>query len=692
MVPYQAGLHRFVYPLKARGNAVSRTLKDFTISVQLNTKSPLKNVYSPTHKISVARKNDRKAIIGFEKDKALLNRDFVLYYSVSPKDLGLNLLTHRIQGQDGYFMMMATPKTSYSSKELVGKNITFVLDTSGSMSGPKMKWARVALEACLKKLNPKDHFNVIRFSTDVEALFTSLQPANTKKVKEAVTFIKKMQAAGGTAIDEALKKALSQKPKGNGVNIVVFLTDGHPTIGETEPSLILKNTKKLNTKGKTRIFTFGIGTSINTKLLDKIAHSSGATGDYVQPNKEIQSKIDYFYNKVRYPVFTDIGLKLTQSMRFYDIYPKQIPDLFRGGQVLLFGRYRGKGHTAIGLHGKIAGKAKKFVYETKMPSKHGQNGFIARLWANRKVAYLLENIRLHGEKAELKNEVIRLGKKFGIVTPYTAYLVVEAKDRWRLADKGKKGNRPLIQQNTRTMGRRGLDSESAPRRMRLAKRRGRSAPAKRRAAPRREEPSSWLKPMGGGAALPSAPSTKDMASESGAKAVKTSRFIRKMKKEKTVHRGVGTRFVKGKIFVWKNGYWTDRAYKTSMKPLHVKYMSKFYFRLLRIKPALGPYFALGNRIILALDSKYALIIGPKEKVLKDAVLKKYLKVSKVKGFIPTGMTLDPLEQTPAGEHPAPTSIAKGNSRQVLLAVAAAFGLLFLLLLLYMRHAGKSTSE
>ncbi|TNE47798.1 MAG: VWA domain-containing protein [Deltaproteobacteria bacterium] len=632
MVPYASGMHRFVYPLKTR-HKVQTTLKDFTMSVKLKSKTPLKSIYSPTHKVSLARKGDNLAIVGFERSKARLDRDFVLYYAVSPKDLGLNMLSYRTEQKDGYFLMMLTPKVSHSSREIAGKNITFVLDTSGSMSGKKMKWAKRALQICLKKLNPKDHFNVIRFSTDVEAMHRAMKPASPKNIKKAVAFVQRMEAAGGTAIDEALKLALQQKPKGDGVSLVVFLTDGHPTIGETTPSAIVKNSK-INNRYKARLFTFGIGTEINTNLLDKMAQLSGGTGDYVKPNKEIKQRISNFYDKVRYPVLSNIKLSVGKGIRLYDMYPKSIPDLFRGGQITLFGRYRGKGAVAISLNGKVGGKNKRYVFETKFPQTSNDHSFVSRLWANRKVAYLLDHIRLKGMNSELKAEVIRLSKKFGIVTPYTSYLVVEDKDEWRLRQPITK--RPMIQNRrwTRTWRRRrfrrrprlwamprggaersqGRTWDNAPSREPESSPRptARYAPAKRSAAP----------PMASG----DSSTLKDLTRNSGRQAVKNSKYLKKMKREEVMKGSSHTRFVQGKLFVWTRGGWVDRRYKTSMKVLHVKYMSSLYLKILKMKPTLNRFFALGRSVTIVVGTNKAIVIsGSKESKISTSKLRRFLQ-------------------------------------------------------------------
>jgi Ca-activated chloride channel family protein len=620
VVPYIAGLNRYVYPLKSQ-RSFQHTQRDFTMGIELNSKTPLRNIYSPTHKISIARRGENKAILGFEEERASLDRDFVLYYSVSPEALGINALTHRVKDQDGYFLMMATPKVAYGSKELVGKNITFVLDTSGSMAGEAMKWAKYALETCLKQLNPADHFNVVRFSTDVEALYREMQPANSEHIEKATAFVKRMDAAGGTAIDEALTVALAQTPKGAGINIVVLITDGHPTIGETSPAEIIKNVQKHN-KHRSRLFTFGIGEEINIKLLDQIAQQNGGTGDYVKPDKEIAQSIVWFYDKVRYPVMSNIQLETGGQVRLYDIYPRQIPDLFRGGQILLFGRYSGQGDSAIILKGKIGDKDTRYVFETRFPTESADHAFITRLWANRKVAYLLDNIRLHGENPELKNEVIRLAKEFGIVTPYTSYLVVEEQDRWRLEDKGplvqqppadtwrrngggmKGGGRPPL-----SIGRDPLSSTPSP-----ASPTEPSGTARRRAAEKAD--SDDRSPLQNREAL---------APSSGQKAIETSRKLRKMREQSTVTQQGTVRYIDGKSFAWKQNQWIDRAFKTSMKTIKVKYMSELYFQILRIRPDLRKFFALGSKITIAIAPNRALIIGTEDSSTTSSQLQSFLR-------------------------------------------------------------------
>ena len=416
------GVCRYVYPLRT-GEKASRTLDDFTVSAKLSSKMAIKSVYSPSHKVGVTRKDDHHATVGFEEQRGLLDRDFVLYYTVSEKDVAISLLTHRVKGDSGYFMLMISPKVEVAPGQVLAKDICFVIDTSGSMSGRKITQAKAALKYCLENLNKGDRFQVIRFSTTAEAFAEGLVEATPERIKKALAFTAELRAAGGTAIDEALKEALKRKPDAKRPYIIAFLTDGLPTIGETNPERIVQNARD-RLKANARIFCFGVGHDLDTHLLDKITETARGYSEYVRPKEDIELKVSRFYDKVSSPVLADLKLDLPK-VRGGDIYPRRLPDLFKGTQLVVFGRYRDAAHVAVTLTGQMAGKAKTFAYDADFPEAKPENDFIKRLWATRKVGYLLDEIRLHGEKKELRDEVVRLSKAFNIITPYTSYLVVE---------------------------------------------------------------------------------------------------------------------------------------------------------------------------------------------------------------------------------------------------------------------------
>jgi Ca-activated chloride channel family protein len=204
---------------------------------------------------------------------------------------------------------------------------------------------------------------------------------------------------------------------------VVFLTDGQPTIGATDQKQIIAHVKKKS--AGTRIFCFGIGTDVNTHLLDGIAEETRALNQYVLPEEDLEVKVSNFFSKIKEPVLTDPELKFTGDVRVTKLYPSPLPDLFRGEQLVVVGSYSGHGNSAAVIEGKVNGQTRQFSEDVKFSESSSENDFIPKLWATRRVGYLLDEIRLHGENAELRDEVTELARKYGIVTPYTAYLIVE---------------------------------------------------------------------------------------------------------------------------------------------------------------------------------------------------------------------------------------------------------------------------
>jgi Ca-activated chloride channel homolog len=418
------GLVEYVYPLKGNGRA-AQTLEKFAVKVDLKSQHPLTNIYSPSHAIAMTRPSDRRALITFEKDGALLDRDFQLYYQAGGKDVGLTALAHRPVSDKGYFMLLVSPRAELSRSQQAPRDMVFVLDTSGSMRGKRIAQARNALKYCLKNLTPKDRFALINFATTVNKYHEQLLPASQENLEQARKWVEELEATGGTAINDALQTALGMRKADSGRTFtVVFFTDGMPTIGETDAEKILKNVQQLNT-ASTRIFTFGVGDDVNATLLDRLADQSRAPSTFVRENEDIEHKVSSLYAKISNPVLTDLKLAVGGDIKLSEVYPPQLPDLFHGTQLVVLGRYTGKGHVAIKLNGNVGKDAKEFVYEVTFPEKTVEDkGFVEDLWARRKVGYLLDQIRVNGQKKELVEEVVTLAKRYGITTPYTSYLVV----------------------------------------------------------------------------------------------------------------------------------------------------------------------------------------------------------------------------------------------------------------------------
>ena len=419
------GLVEFVYPLKTDNKAV-RTLEKFSINLQVKSQHAIQNIYSPTHAITISRPNDNSAVVGFEKDQAILDRDFQLFYTAGSKDVGLTVLTHRPNpSQNGHFMLLVSPRAELSKSQQVPRDMVFVLDTSGSMRGKRMTQAQNALKYCLKNLTPHDRFAMMNFATTVNKYANDLQSANADNIVAAVKWVDALEATGGTAIDDALAAAIDMRTKDESrTYTIVFFTDGRPTIGETAGEKILQNVQKRNS-ANTRIFTFGVGDDVNAALLDQLADSTRAISTYVRETEDIEVKVSSLYSKISNPVLANLKLSVSGGVTISEIYPPQLPDLFHGSQLVIMGRYQGASHAAIKLNGQVGKDAKEFVYEINFPNKTGDDkAFVEDLWARRKVGYLLDQIRINGEKKELVDEVVTLAKRHGITTPYTSYLLV----------------------------------------------------------------------------------------------------------------------------------------------------------------------------------------------------------------------------------------------------------------------------
>ncbi|MCU0702849.1 MAG: VIT and VWA domain-containing protein [Fimbriiglobus sp.] len=424
VAPKDGDAVEFVYPLKTDGKA-ARTLEEFSVRLSIKSSTPIQSVYSPTHAIDVKRVTDKHTEVEFARNQATLDKDFQLFYGTGTAEIGVTPVLYRpVSGEDGFFLLLVSPQVESLKTKRTPRDLVLVLDTSGSMSDVKMSQVKQAVRKCLNSLDPKDRFALIAFSTGVNPYSDKLEEASPDQIEKATNWIDQLRAGGGTAIQAALDAALDLRGKDPSRSFTVtFFTDGQPTVGETNPQRIVKAVGDKNTTN-TRIFTFGVGDDVNAAMLDQLADATRAVSTYVRPAEDIEAKATALYAKISHPVMTDV--KLTGSnVKLSELYAPQLPDLFHGSQLVVFGRYSGSGHAAVKLSGKLAGEDKEFVYEIDFPAKT-DNGreFVESLWARRKVGFLLDQIRVNGEQKELVEEVTKLAKKYGIATPYTSYLVV----------------------------------------------------------------------------------------------------------------------------------------------------------------------------------------------------------------------------------------------------------------------------
>jgi Ca-activated chloride channel homolog len=418
-ISYQQVLQRagnlieLLYPLTAQ-----KPIEQLMIQIHLREDEPIASIYSPTHKVSVQKISESEANVSFEATHVKSAQDFRLFYTVSEKELGVDIVTYRVGDEDGYFLLLISPAQGEIAP--VPKDIVFVIDISGSMDGEKIQQAKQSLKYALSKLNPHDRVAIVAFSDTVTEFKSQLVSVDGLDRKELEAFVDRLEANGGTNINDALLRGLSFFESNDRLKMLVFLTDGLPTTGETDITQIIENVTAKNAQLRARIFCFGVGYDVNTILLDTLSGQNGGFSTYVEPGESIETEIAQFYERVGTPLLTDLQLSFG-DLKIYDLYPQKLPDLFKGSQIQIVGRYRAPGKGAVTLSGKRQGAEWSSTFEIELPRESTRYSFLLRMWAARKIGYLLDEIRLKGENQELVDTIKKLAERFGIVTPYTSY-------------------------------------------------------------------------------------------------------------------------------------------------------------------------------------------------------------------------------------------------------------------------------
>ena len=551
--------NRFNLPLRVPG--AEATTAPVATSVDLTfTGSDVRAVFSPSHPVEVVRSGEQTRVTG---EFASNDRDFSLLWTRGDKAVDLQMLTYQSPTEpDGFFLLLAAPDARPNETPIEAKDVTFVFDTSGSMNdNNKIEQARRALQTLLSNLNPQDRFNIVTFASDVKPFRDGLTPATPANLDAARAFISDIKAVGGTNIEAALAKATSQSDeKSTRPQQLVFLTDGLPTVGETNVETLLSDAKKANTNA--RMWTFGVGFDVNTRLLDGLASENGGDADYVLPREDIETKVGALYEKIAYPVLTDTRLDFG-GLETYDVYPRRLPDLFRGGQMTVMGRFKGTPKT-VKLSGQIAGKAREFE------GTSGAGGDeLPRLWATRKVGFLIEDARRAGRPiaGEVRDEIIGLSTKYGVVTPLTAALITEDQTPNRVPILG---DLPTNSNRFPSGGFGGSGNRDAV---------------------------NLAGPMGATAKSSAGAST--FARATGEAAVTTSQAQRQLQDGYAAPATrADTKVLGGKTFVLRDGVWTDTAFDAAKYPdaKIIKFGSDDYFDLLNDKQ-IAQWLSAGEQVV-----------------------------------------------------------------------------------------------
>ncbi len=432
-----------------------------SVLVRIENASMLGTPYSPTDAIDVAsRPGDVVEVRLLDNERRTGGTGFELLLPRLGSTVGASLLTHAPDpgNEDSYFLLLLSPPAAEAT-ETIARDVSLVLDVSGSMAGHKLEQARAALEQMLRGLRQHDRFRLITFASAVRSYEPEYLAATPENVARAVDYLRSVPADGSTNIDGALRTALEPQVVAGRLSMVLFLTDGLPTVGETDPVRISAAAEQL--RDGERVFAFGVGDDVNAYLLDRLAEAGRGTVDYVRPGESVESAVAALGRRIGAPVLSDLRI-VSAPATIEDLHPGPLPDLFHGQELVVTGRYRGAGAGSLVLEGERGGRREQFAFEVDFPQRQRDNAYVARLWASRKVGALTAQLRLHGTDRELVEEIRTLGLRYGVLTEYTSYLVQEpglADDREEVQRRAERFARAPAQQTGETALRQAIASK-----------------------------------------------------------------------------------------------------------------------------------------------------------------------------------------------------------------------------------------
>ena len=529
------------------------TSDQFRFRVTLPNADAYGTPYSPTHRITT-RTEGGAMIIALDSNAT---GDVELFLPLRRGLVGTSLMANAPGGEDGYFMLLISPAQA-DEATAIPRDLTLVVDISGSMSGDKIEQAKSALRLALGTLGATDRFRLISFSNRVTNFRDGFSAATQENLDAARRFVDGLVADGGTNIQGALDAALGQAVAEDRLPIVVFMTDGIPSVGEQSPERLAQEAGAH--AGRARIFTFGLGHDVNTYLLDRLAQEGRGTADYVAPEANVETAIGSLMNKIRHPALTNLRIENAPA-ELVQTYPSRLPDVFFGEELVIFGRYHGTGSGTITVTGQRGGHTERFTTDAAFPASENENAFIPRLWASRRIGELTRQVRIEGTNPTLVSEIRDLGLRYGIITEYTSYLVQEPQ--------------PQV-----------------------------GFPVRDRAVPL---PAPMSAAMQGGAgnathqtgeaAVRAARSSSGFAATSSLDAADA--LAKSRAEELAGPRGAAVQHVHGKLFVDQGGVWTDAAHQASFHVYEVAPFSQAYFDLVRALPELAPYLRVGDQVLVA---------------------------------------------------------------------------------------------
>ena len=420
MIPGSGGVQHSDGP---RPEHVAEDRNEFTLTYR--SSDGFGTPYSPTHSLATEHDGDQRTV-RIEGDAPDITILLPIPHSTAA---AVSMLPYAPGDGPGFALITVSPPIVHTIP--TPRDVTFVLDVSGSMSGRKIEQARVAGRDLLATLTPRDRFRLIDFSTDVRTFRDDYETATPEHVREAEQYLDQLEAYGSTNIEGALRRAL-EPPGGDGethesdagarLPIVLFITDGEPTIGEQSPdALAAQATREL---GHARLFTFGLGADVNTSLLEQLAMEGRGTAQFVRPDESVERAVSVVAHRLTDPVITDVALH-ADGVRLTEMLPETMVDLFAGQDLVLLGRYQGSGPAHLRFTGRTATGPITWTSDVTFPDRERANPFVARLWATQRIGYLEAARHKSGASSEIDTELRSLGERFGIPTELTSYLVRE---------------------------------------------------------------------------------------------------------------------------------------------------------------------------------------------------------------------------------------------------------------------------
>lgn len=541
LLPRSEDALRLRYVAGARGEA------PVTLRVEVPNQAAFATVYSPTHPITERREAGRLRI---DVD-APIRSDVELVLPFQRGLVGGTVLTHAQPGEDGFALLFLAPPPG-DARVVVGRDMTFVVDVSGSMSGQKMTQARTALRQAIDGLRPADRFRLIAFSSGVRQFSDGWSAVTPATRAEAIRYIEALEANGGTNLAGAVTAALAEETPADRLSLVVLVTDGLPSVGEQAPDKIAAGAA--GQIGRSRIFTFGVGHDVNTYLLDRLAVEGRGSATYVAPGADVGDAVGGVLAKLSRPALVDLRI-VSSPVRFLDAAPAVLPDLFFGEELVVLTRYRGTGTGPVVIEGTRNGRRERFEVRGTFARHVPEDAYLPQLWAARRIGDLTRQLRLEGSTPEQVAAIRELGLRYGILTEYTSYLVQEP---------GMLANQPgtLPRPSTILVPR---DQTGA----------------------RAFEAAKASASMSGSATLAEADlavtqRSRELAAPSAAGAGRAE-----------------SRRVGGRLFALRDGVWTDVRHRAEAPVTVIAPYSSAYFTLIAARPALREALAIGTPLVLA---------------------------------------------------------------------------------------------